>query len=95
VAVVDGGNTEEHEDDGLRRAAQHLQGIFDRRVRLVRYIGLHVIFHGYTTKSYSAEAKGRRGKSIKVIEARRWRLELTPKYHSSGIFLHSNRPSRP
>jgi hypothetical protein len=54
VVVVDRSNSQEHENNRFRGAAQHLQGIFYCCVGFVRYIGLHIIFHGYTTKSYSA-----------------------------------------
>lgn len=46
VGVVDSGHTEEHEYDGLRAAGQHFHCVLDGGVRLVRYIGLHVILHG-------------------------------------------------
>lgn len=45
VVVLDGGHAEEHEDDGLRGAGQHLQGVLDGRVRLVRDVRLDVVLH--------------------------------------------------
>ena len=51
VLVVDGVDAEEHEDDGLRTAAQHLHCVLDGRVRLGRYVALHVILHRYPAES--------------------------------------------
>jgi len=45
VSIVDGGHAEEHENNRLGRRAQHLHRVLDRRVRLVRDVGLHVVFH--------------------------------------------------
>ena len=45
MAVVDRGQAEEHEDDRLRGAAQHLHGVLHRRVGLVRDVRLHVVLH--------------------------------------------------
>jgi predicted tellurium resistance membrane protein TerC len=55
VAIVDRCNSQEHENNCFRGAAQHFQGIFYGCMGFVRYIGLHIIFHGYTTKSYSVK----------------------------------------
>lgn len=46
MVVVHGRHPEEHKYDGFRAARQHFHRVFDRGVRLVRYIRLHVILHG-------------------------------------------------
>lgn len=46
VMVVHGRHPEEHKYDSFRAAWQHFHRVFDRGVRLVRYIRLHVILHG-------------------------------------------------
>ena len=43
MIVVDGCHAEEHEDDGLRGAAQHLHGVLERRLRVGRDVSLHVV----------------------------------------------------
>lgn len=50
VVVVHGRHPEEHKYDGFRAAWQHFHRVFDRGVRLVRYIRLHVILHGDATE---------------------------------------------
>lgn len=55
--LVDCCHTEEHEDDGLGRTAQHLHGIFYCRVRLVGYVCLHVVLHRDTAESYTVIKK--------------------------------------
>lgn len=55
VPVVDSCHPKEHEYNCFRTAGQHLHGILDRCVRLVRYISFHVILHGYPAKSDPVE----------------------------------------
>lgn len=55
MPVVYSGHTEEHEDNGLRTARQHLHRVLDGCVRLVRYIGLDIVLHGDAAECYSAE----------------------------------------
>ena len=43
MVVVDGGDTQEHEDDGLRGSGQHLHGILQRRLRVGRNVSLDVV----------------------------------------------------
>lgn len=38
-------HAQEHENNGLRGAGQHLQRVFYCRVRFVRNVGLHVVLH--------------------------------------------------
>ena len=45
VVVVDGGHAEEHEDDGLRARAQHLEAVLEGRLRLGADVPLHVVLH--------------------------------------------------
>ena len=45
VLVVDRVDAEEHENNRLRTAAQHLHGVFDGRVRFGRDVAFHVVFH--------------------------------------------------
>lgn len=46
MSALDGGDAEEHEDDGLRGRGQHLHGVFDGRVGFARDVLLHVVLHG-------------------------------------------------
>ena len=46
MLVVNGVDTEQHEDDCLRAAAQHFHGVLDGRVGFGWYVGLHIILHG-------------------------------------------------
>lgn len=57
MVFVDGRNAQKHKNDRFRRAAQHFHGILDGRMRFVRNVGLHVIFHRDTTKGYSKMKK--------------------------------------
>lgn len=50
VMVVHCGYSKEHEDDGLRATRQHLHGILDGGVRLVRDVRLHVVLHRDTAE---------------------------------------------
>ena len=43
MVVVNGRNAEEHEDDGLGGAAQHLHGVLKRRLRVGGDVALHVV----------------------------------------------------
>jgi hypothetical protein len=45
VLVVNGGHAQEHEDDRLGAARQHLHRVLDRRLRVARYIALHVVLN--------------------------------------------------
>lgn len=93
VITIDCRNSEEHENNCFWRAAQHLQGILDGCMGFMRYIGFHVIFHGNTTESDSV-GETERDRSGKFNISMRL-VELTPKYHSNGIFLRSSRPDTP
>lgn len=53
VVVVNGGHTQEHEDDGFRRAAQHFQAIFQSGLGFGGYIAFHIILHGNAAESDS------------------------------------------
>lgn len=57
MVLVDSRNTEEHENDRLRAAAQHLHGVLDGRVRLVGDVRLHVVLHCYTTECNPSKIK--------------------------------------
>ena len=50
VLIVDRVDAEEHEDDRFRAAAQHLHGVLDGRMRLGRYVALHVVLHRYAAE---------------------------------------------
>lgn len=67
MAIIDCCHSEEHEDDSFRGATQHFQGVFYSCMGLVRYIGLNIILHGNSTKSYSVENKNQHYK-IKWIQ---------------------------
>ena len=45
MVVVHRVDAQEHEDDRLRAARQHLHSVLDRRVRLGRDVALHVVLH--------------------------------------------------
>ena len=45
VLVVDGGDPEEHEDDRLRAARQHLHRVLYRCLRFTRDISLNVVLY--------------------------------------------------
>lgn len=55
VMVVHGRHPEEHKYDSFRAAWQHFHRVFDRGVRLVRYIRLHVILHGDAAEGDSGD----------------------------------------
>lgn len=55
VAIVDCRDSQKHEDNRLRRAAQHFQGIFYCCVGLAGYVGLHIVLHRDATESYAGE----------------------------------------
>jgi arginine utilization protein RocB len=54
---VNRGDAEEHENNGLGRAAQHLERVLKRRLRLRRYVALDVVFHSDATEG-NAGKKG-------------------------------------
>lgn len=45
VGALDGGDAEEHEDDGLRGRGQHLHGVLNGGVGLTRDVLFHVVLH--------------------------------------------------
>ncbi len=45
VLVVNGGHAQEHEDHRLGATRQHFHRVLDRRLRVARYIALHVILN--------------------------------------------------
>lgn len=57
MVFIDSGYAEEHKNDGLRRAAQHLHGVLYRRVRFVGYVRFYVIFHCDSAESYTEIAR--------------------------------------
>lgn len=59
MLVVDRVHTKEHEDDRLRRAAQHLHGVFDGGVRLWRDVAFHVVLHRDAAKRDPAKTKNK------------------------------------
>ena len=48
--IMDGGHAQEHEDDGLGGAGQHLHGVLDCCLRLVGHVSLYIILHGDATE---------------------------------------------
>jgi len=47
---VNGCDAEEHEDDGLGGAAQHLHGVLQRRLRVGRDVALHIVLASYAAE---------------------------------------------
>ena len=74
MVVVDGGHAQEHEDDRLARAAQHLHRVFQRRLRFGADVALHVVLHGDAAES-DAERKRHVFFSLFQMQyTRNWRI---------------------
>ena len=58
MVVVDGGDTQEHEDDRLRRAGQHLHRVLQRRLRVGRDVSLDVVLAGDATEGNAGKRIG-------------------------------------
>lgn len=60
VVVIYCGNTEKHENNCFSGTAQHFHRIFDRCVRLKRYVCLDVVLHCNSTERYPVGEKNRK-----------------------------------
>ncbi len=69
MVVVDGGHAEEHEDDGLGGAAQHLHGVLERCLGLGANVALHVVLHGDAAEGDAGRDKGNNNKKSRLKTA--------------------------